>query len=238
MKGRVYLVGAGVLGIDNLTLRAHRIISEADVILHDRLVDESILNIAKKGAKIIYVGKEPGEGPEKQREIVDLMKNFAREGLCVVRLKSGDPFVFGRGGEELQALEAEGIEVEVVPGLTSAVALPTLARIPLTMRGVSSSVVILSGSLAGSEDEGEYLKRHAKFPGTLVLLMSMRNLSFVARNLIEGGIDPETPGAIITSTGSRVRKELIRVKDLLNTSRREKAPGVLVIGRVAEVFLR
>ena len=238
MKGKVFLVGAGVLGVDNLTLKAYKVISEADVILYDRLVDKGVLKIAKRGAKLIYVGKGPGDDPVKQQEIIALMKSLVSEGLCVVRLKSGDPFIFGRGGEELQVLEAEGIEVEVVPGLTSAVALPTLAKIPLTMRGLSSSVIILSGSLAKGEDEKEYLMAHAKFPGTLVLLMSMKKLSFVAESLIEGGIDPETPVAIITSADLNVQREVLRIKDLSKAPVSERGPGVLVIGKVVGAFAR
>ncbi|MGC8936694.1 MAG: uroporphyrinogen-III C-methyltransferase [Candidatus Methanomethylicaceae archaeon] len=235
MKGKVYLVGAGVLGLENITLRAYNIISEADVVLYDRLVDEDLLKIAKKATKKIYVGKEPREA-EKQRDIIDLMIKLAKEGFCVVRLKSGDPFIFGRGGEELLSLQEAGVDVEVIPGLTSAVALPTLAKIPLTMRGVSSSVVILSGSLANSEDEKEYLMKHAKFPGTLVLLMSIRKLPFVARNLIQGGADPETPAAIITSVKHSIGKKTYRLKELADGLSKEKGPGVVVIGRVVEVF--
>jgi len=239
MKGKVYLVGAGVLGIENLTLRAYRVISDGDVILYDRLVDESLLKIAKRAVRKICVGKKPGDSPEKQQDIISFMIKLANDGLRVVRLKSGDPFVFGRGGEELLALQSAGVEVEVVPGLTSAVALPTLARIPLTMRGVSSSIVILSGSLAKDEDECAYLRAHARFPGTLVILMSMRKLQFLARCLIDGGSDPETPVAIITSSkGSFIEKEVTSLSELTKEPSKVETPGVVVVGRVVEVFAK
>lgn len=238
VKGKVYLVGAGVLGMDNLTLRAYKIISEADVILYDRLVDEVLLDIAKKAIMKIYVGKQPRDGPERQEDITNLMIRLANEGLCVVRLKSGDPFVFGRGGEELQALRKAGIDVEVVPGLTSAVAMPTLAEIPLTMRGVSSSIVILSGSLANEEDEDEYLKTHAKFPGTLVILMTMKKLHIVAKKLIEGGADPDNYAAIITSRDGSVEREITRLRDLAEKCYNGKDPGVVVVGRVVGLFAK
>uniref|UniRef100_A0A7J3V1K6 uroporphyrinogen-III C-methyltransferase n=1 Tax=Candidatus Methanosuratincola petrocarbonis (ex Vanwonterghem et al. 2016) TaxID=1867261 RepID=A0A7J3V1K6_9CREN len=235
MKGKVYLVGAGVLGVENLTMHAHRLISEADVILYDRLVDSSLLKLAKPGAEIVYAGKEPGDGPQKQKELTEMMVCYARSGKIVVRLKSGDPFVFGRGGEELISLREAGIDAEVVPGLTSAVALPTLACIPLTMRDISSSVLILTGHLAKPEEEA-YFKAHARFPGTVVLLMSMSSLSRISRYLVEGGMSPERPVAIITSSGG-LRKEFYRLGELIGREDRPDGPGVVVIGEVVEAFM-
>lgn len=238
MKGKVYIVGAGVLGVDNLTIRACRLISEADVILYDRLVDPSILELAKPGAEIVYSGKEPGEGHQKQNELNEMMIQYAASRKVIVRLKSGDPFIFGRGGEELLSLQKAGIDVEVIPGLTSAVALPTLAGIPLTMRGISSSVLILTGHLAKPEEES-YFKSHAQFPGTVVLLMSLTNLSRISRYLVEGGMSPERPVAIITNTGktSGLQKEFLKLGDLINREDRREGPGVVVIGEVVGAFM-
>ncbi|MCQ5362968.1 MAG: uroporphyrinogen-III C-methyltransferase [Candidatus Methanomethylicia archaeon] len=238
MKGKVYLVGAGVLGVENLTIRAHRIISEADVILYDRLVDPSVVGLAKPGAEVVYVGKEPGEGPQKQKEVTEMMINYVNSGKNVVRLKSGDPFVFGRGGEELLSLRKANVDVEVVPGLTSAVAIPTLAGIPLTMRGLSSSVTILSGHLSEPEEES-YFKEHARFPGTMVLLMSLTNLSRISKYLIEGGMSPDKPVAVITNTGRKnsLEKEYFKVGDLVRREDRREGPGVVVIGEVVGAFM-
>ncbi|MEN3052087.1 MAG: SAM-dependent methyltransferase, partial [Candidatus Methanosuratincola petrocarbonis] len=160
----------------------------------------------------IFVGKEPGDDPEKQVELTDLMISYSKSGKTVVRLKSGDPFIFGRGGEELLSLREAGIDVEVVPGLTSAIAIPTIAGIPLTMRHLSSSVLILTGHLANA-DGGRYIREHARFPGTMVLLMSLSNLSLIAKYLVEGGMSPERPVAVITSVGGseRLKKEFLKL---------------------------
>ncbi|MDH7556098.1 MAG: uroporphyrinogen-III C-methyltransferase [Candidatus Methanosuratincola sp.] len=237
MKGKVYLVGAGVLGVENLTVKAYRLISEADVILYDRLVDPSVLRLAKPGAETAYVGKEPGEGPQKQMELTELMIKHSKSGKVVVRLKSGDPFVFGRGGEELLSLREAGVDVEVVPGLTSAVAIPTIAGIPLTMRDLSSSILILTGHLAKASD-GSYFKEHAKFPGTVVLLMSLTNISTISRYLIEGGMSPNRPVVVITSIArsQRLKKEFFRLWDLVGAEYRREGPGVVVIGEVVGGF--
>uniref|UniRef100_A0A7C3F461 uroporphyrinogen-III C-methyltransferase n=1 Tax=Candidatus Methanomethylicus mesodigestus TaxID=1867258 RepID=A0A7C3F461_9CREN len=235
MKGKVCLVGAGVLGVENLTIHAHRLISEADVILYDRLVDSSILGLAKPSAEIVYAGKEPGEGHQKQKELTELMIRYAEMGKNLVRLKSGDPFIFGRGGEELLSLRDAGIDVEVVPGLTSAVALPTLAGIPLTMRDISSSVLILTGHLAKPEEES-YFKAHARFPGTIVLLMSLTNLSKISKYLIEGGMSPERPVAIIINTGG-LQKEFCKLGELIGREGQRKGPGVVVIGEVVGAIM-
>ncbi|MDI9609062.1 MAG: uroporphyrinogen-III C-methyltransferase [Candidatus Verstraetearchaeota archaeon] len=237
MKGKVYLVGAGVLGIDNLTMRASRLISEADVILYDRLVDPSILKLAKPGAEITYVGKEPGDDPQKQDDLTKLMILYSNSGKTVVRLKSGDPFIFGRGGEELLSLRNAGIDAEVVPGLTSAVAIPTVAGIPLTMRGVSSSVLIMTGHLA-KPDEEKYFREHARFPGTMVLLMSLSNISLISKYLVEAGMCPERPVVIITNLGGSgtLKKEFFRLRDLVDSECRREGSGVIVIGEVVEAF--
>lgn len=237
LKGKVYLVGAGVLGVDNLTVKAYNLIKEADVILYDRLVDTSVLKLARQGAETVFVGKEPGDDPEKQVELTELMISYSKSGRTVVRLKSGDPFIFGRGGEELLSLREAGIEVEVIPGLSSAIAIPTIAGIPLTMRHLSSSVLILTGHLAKA-DGGHYIKEHARFPGTMVLLMSLSNLSLIAKYLVEGGMRPERSVVVITSVGGseRLKKEFFNLGGLVDADYRREGPGVVVIGEVVEEF--
>lgn len=238
MSGKVFLVGAGVMGIDHLTVKAYRLISEADVILYDRLIEKSVLEIAKPGAQLIYVGKEPGEGPKKQHEITDLAIEFAKQGKTVIRLKSGDPFIFGRGGEEMVSIREAGIEVEAVPGLTSAIAIPTIVGIPLTMRDLSSSVVILTGHLAQPNEE-QYFKTHAKFPGTLVLLMSLTNLSRIAGYLIDGGMDLEKPVSVITRINDhKLRKEFYRLAEIKTRMDCRDGPGIVIIGDVVEAFFK
>ena len=227
MVSKVYLVGAGVCTREMLTLRAAKLISEADVLVYDRLIDQSVLELAKEGAELIYMGKETGEAV-KQCEINQTLIDHAKTGKIVVRLKSGDPCVFGRGGEELQALREAGIDSELIPGLTSAIALPTLAQIPLTMRGVSSSILILTGHRATAEEE-DYFKKHAKFDGTLVLLMAMGNLSKIAGFLIDGGMPTNRPAAILTTPYGKIERYFTTLAGLASDAM-PTGPGVVVIG--------
>ncbi|RDI94444.1 uroporphyrinogen-III C-methyltransferase, partial [Meiothermus sp. QL-1] len=193
MRGRVYLVGAGPGDPELLTLKAARVLAGAEVVLHDRLVGEGVLALVNPGAHRIYVGKEVGQQGV-QEEILALMLAYARKGCAVVRLKGGDPMVFGRGGEEWRFLVEQGVAVEVVPGVSSAIAAPSLAGIPLTLRGVAGGFAVVSGQGQGGE-----LPSLAAYAGveTLVVLMGVSQRQQLAAQLIALGRPPAEPVAFI-----------------------------------------
>jgi len=230
----VYLVGAGPGDPELLTLRASRLLARADVVVHDRLVSEDVLALANLSAVRYDVGKVPGLAHSQQR-INDLLVALAQDHDCVVRLKGGDPFVFGRGAEEAEVLIAHGIDVEVVPGVTSAFAAPLLAGIPVTHRGLSHGVTVVTGSsVAGSHVD---FSRLANADLTLVVLMGVQRRSAIATELIEGGLAPTTPVAVLewVST-SRERCVRCTLDELGDTS--VQSPAVLVIGAVAGLDVR
>ena len=201
MSGRVVLVGAGPGDPDLLTVRAARELRRAEVVLYDALTDPSILELVSAGCETIDVGKR-GDGSKgvPQDEIGALMVSKAREGRYVVRLKGGDPFVFGRGGEEASALEQAGIPFEIVPGVTSALAVPAYAGIPVTDRRLASSVAIITGHRGKSPEDTrvdwEGLARSAE---TLIILMATRWIEDIVARVIASGRDPETPAAAISN---------------------------------------
>lgn len=236
--GKVYLVGAGPGAPDLISVRGLRLLRSADVVAHDRLVDPRLLRNAAEGARVIDVGKIPrGGGGEAQGRINALLVAEAKRGNMVVRLKGGDPFVFGRGGEEARALRAGGVPFEIVPGVTSAIAAPAFAGVPLTHRGVSSSFTVFSGSAA---EDGNAIptdwRALAQVPGTLVALMGWRRLDAIAANLIAAGKDPDTPAAVV-SMGSRAEQRTasapLRSIAAVAKARGLSSPAVLVVGDVA-----
>ncbi len=223
----VYLVGAGPGDPWLLTRRGARLLSEADVVLFDRLVHHSVLALAPESAVLIDVGKRPdGPGAAGQEEINRLLVEHGRRSHTVVRLKGGDPFVFGRGGEEAEALTRAGVRWEVVPGVTSAFAVPAAVGIPVTHRGLSSSVTVVTGT---GNVNWELL---AKVEGTLVILMGVTNRADIAEALQRGGKAPSTPVAVIergtTSSQAEVRTTLGELADVTLGS-----PAVIVVGPVA-----
>jgi uroporphyrinogen III methyltransferase/synthase len=200
-RGRVYLVGAGPGDPGLATARALALIAEADVILYDRLVGEGVLEGAREDAELLFVGKQGGADSVPQERTEQLMIERAREGMSVVRLKGGDPFVFGRGGEEGLALLAAGIQFEVVPGVTAGIAAPAYAGIPVTHRGLSSAVALVTAQ-AGRGQEGTGgdwpdWPALARFPGTLVFYMGASRLGEIASSLIAHGRPPEEPAAVV-----------------------------------------
>ena len=223
----VYLVGAGPGDPWLLTRRGARLLSEADVVLFDRLVNHSVLALAPESAELIDVGKRPDSpGAAGQAEINRLLVEHGRRSPTVVRLKGGDPFVFGRGGEEAEALTRAGVRWEVVPGVSSAFGVPAAVGIPVTHRGLSSSVTVVTGT--GSVD-WEIL---AKIDGTLVILMGMTNRATIADELQRGGKAASTPVAVIergtTASQAEVRTTLGQLADVTLSS-----PAVIVVGPVA-----
>ena len=232
---KVSLVGAGPGEPELLTVKGLRLLETADVIVHDRLINNRLLAMARPDAEVVDVGKIPGGG-RRQSDINSFLISTARQGKRVVRLKGGDPFVFGRGGEEADALVAAGVPFEVVPGVTSAVAAPAYAGIPLTHREHASSFTVVTGSLSGkgggNSPDWETL---AKTPGTLVILMGWRNLSDIAAKLIANGRSGATPSAVV-SWGSEPRQmtatgRLDSIADIAKSQGLE-APATVVIGDV------
>lgn len=227
----VHLVGAGPGDPELLTVRAARLVAAADVIVHDRLADASILELARPGVEFIDVGKRPG-APTPQEIINALLVHLGSQGLEVVRLKGGDPFVFGRGGEEADALRAAGIPYTIVPGISSSVAVPAAAGIPVTHRGVSIGFTVVTGHReSGGADEVEW-EALAKVGTTIVVLMGVAHRASIARRLISGGLPTDTPVAAIR-WGTRPEQETVRTTlvDLPNVP--IEAPCTIVIGAVA-----
>jgi uroporphyrinogen III methyltransferase / synthase len=196
--GMVYLVGAGPGDPALMTRRSLDLIAAAEVVLYDRLIPPGALEGARRDADLRYVGKEPGEGGMGQEEINALLVELGRAGRRVVRLKGGDPFVFGRGGEEAEALAAAGVPFEVVPGVSAGVAAPAYAGIPVTHREAASAVAFVTGHEEQGKDGGALdWEALARFPGTLVFYMGVRNLPLIAERLRAGGRDPAEPAAVV-----------------------------------------
>ena len=237
--GWVALVGAGPGDPDLLTIKGRRYLERADVVVYDRLVDRRLLGHAPKDAELVDVGKRPGESRDRQSDINALLVQRAWSGKRVVRLKGGDPFIFGRGGEEVAALAEANVPFEVVPGITSAIGAPAYAGIPLTHRGVSSSLTIVTGS-ESPDKEGTSVDwdRLAKSDGTLSLLMGWENLPEIAQALIDGGKAANTPAAVV-QWGTWPNQETV-VGPLVSIADRARQAGlsnpvVVVVGEVVNL---
>ena len=194
--GAVYLVGAGPGDPDLLTLRAHRLLQSADVIVYDRLVSDGVLDLARRDAETVYVGKEAGNHSMPQEEINDLLIRLAREGKQVIRLKGGDPFVFGRGGEEMLAVEAAGIYCHIVPGITAAAGIGAAAGIPLTHRGMAQGCSFITGQAADGEPDADW-PALARGGNTIVVYMGLAALPRIASKLIAHGMRTDMPVAVV-----------------------------------------
>jgi len=231
----VYLVGAGPGDPELLSVRGARLLRAADVVLHDRLA-RPLLTLAPAGAEVIDVGKSPGAAPVPQEEINRLL---VEHGRCrrVVRLKGGDPFVFARGAEEAMALKAAGIEFEIIPGISSVVAAPAAAGVPLTCRGVARSFTVLTGHEDPDRWPPGYAEALASLAGTIVVVMATTHIGRIAERLIEAGLDPHTPTAAVraaTTPAQEVRRvTLATIGNALLTP-----PSIFLIGDVAGLDLR
>jgi uroporphyrinogen III methyltransferase/synthase len=235
--GRVALVGAGPGDPELLTLKAHRLIRAADAVVHDYLVAPAILALARTDSEKIFVGKKGGGFCCPQTEIEAILIRLAREGKTVVRLKGGDPFIFGRGGEEAEALAAAGIPFEVVPGVTSALAAAAYAGIPLTHRSRASGVVFLTGHEDPTKpDAAIRWEDYAKLGATLCLYMGMKNLEIITRRLQAGGLAGTTPVAVIQSATTGGHRQLLATLATVALESEHAgfgAPSIVVIGEVA-----
>ena len=231
----VYLVGAGPGDPGLITLRGAEVLAAAEVVVHDRLADARVLSLASPSARLIDVGKAPG-GPVRQEEINDILVAEGLAGRSVVRLKGGGPFVFGRGGEEALALRRAGIGFEVVPGVTSAVAVPAYAGVPVTHRGLAASFSVVTGHSRHAVDRETDWEALATAGGTIVVLMGVAHRKEIAERLIAGGLDPATPVAAVR-WGTRPEQASVRVRlDQLGATVLEP-PVTMVIGAVAGLDL-
>jgi uroporphyrinogen III methyltransferase/synthase len=241
-KGRVYLVGAGPGDIGLLTVKGMKYLQRADAVVYDFHLNAQVLNYIKHDAEFIYAGKRGGHHTMTQDEINKVLVEKAKEGKVVCRLKGGDPFVFGRGGEEAEALAENNIDFEVVPGVSSAVAAPAYAGIPITHRGYSSSFAVIPGyeDMTKEESAIDWAKL-ATGAGTLIFLMAVKNMDVLVKKLMENGRSPDTPVAVIrwgtrpdqkTITGTlRDIVDIVKEKDI-------KPPAVMVIGEVVNLRKR
>ncbi|MSU24212.1 MAG: uroporphyrinogen-III C-methyltransferase [Opitutus sp.] len=235
--GTVYLVGAGPGDPELLTLKARRLLGEADAIVHDYLVAPEILALARPDAERFFVGKKGGGFCCPQTQIDETLVRLAREGKTVVRLKGGDPFVFGRGGEEAEALADAAIPFEIVPGVTAALAAAAYAGIPLTHRAHSSAVVFLTGHEDPNKpDAAIRWEDYGRLGATLCIYMGMKNLETITRRLQVGGLASDTPAAVIQSATTGGHRQLLApVGEIAQRSEHAGfgAPAIVVIGEVA-----
>ncbi|BCS92761.1 uroporphyrinogen-III C-methyltransferase [Metallosphaera javensis (ex Sakai et al. 2022)] len=233
MKGRVVLVGAGPGDPGLITVKGLQLLSSCDVVVYDRLVSEDLLKFTRKDAELIYAGKNLGESYN-QSLINEILLQKAREGKLVVRLKGGDPYVFGRGEEECSFLTERGIDCEVVPGVTSAIAAPAYAGIPVTSRWFSSGFCVLTGSKAdGSSIDPDYIPRK----GTLVIMMGISKIDEVKKAIL-GIRDPREPVAIIekgTTPSQRVVECTLERLDYCVKENNVSSPAVIIVGEVVKL---
>lgn len=235
MPGRVWLVGAGPGAADLITLRGVRVLREAEVVLYDDLANAELLEFCPADSEKIYVGKRLGSHSATQERICSLLVNKAREGRRVVRLKGGDPMVFGRAGEELEALVAAGISYEIVPGVTTATAVSAATAIPLTQRGVTSMVLFVSGHPCGGKSQTPVDWRAlAALRATLCIYMGTQRFGTIAADLIAGGLPQETTVAVVSS--ATLSSQSLRFGTLADGDRLtddpQRRPAMIVVGEV------
>jgi len=231
--GKVYLTGAGPGDIELLTLKAYKAIQNADVIVYDRLANATILELVKDGCKFVYVGKEDGHHTLEQDQINQKLYEYALEYEKVVRLKGGDPFVFGRGGEEALYLKERGIAFEIIPGISSAISVPAYAGIPVTHRGISTAFKVVTGHISADKNSSNINWDDLKSDDTIVFLMGMKNLKTICAKLIELGKPKNYPVAVI-SKGSTSEQKVV-VSDLEHITQKSKSlprPALIVVGEV------
>lgn len=233
LPGTVYLVGAGPGDPDLITVRGINVIKKADVVVYDRLASPDLLVYSPENSEHIYVGKRPDKPSVSQDQINRILVSKAKEGKTVVRLKGGDPFIFGRGGEECEALAEESIPFEIVPGISSALAAPAYAGIPLTHRGKARSFTVVTGYTRNKEDLFKNWE-HIAHADTLVVLMGMRNLAEIISRLILFGRSSDTPVAIIeNATHTRQRTVTGTLEDIYEKASHLSSPATIVIGELA-----
>jgi uroporphyrin-III C-methyltransferase len=234
ITGKVYLVGAGPGDPELLTLKAARLLGTADAVLHDELVTPEILHLANPAAQIHNVGKRCGSKGISQEEINFLMVGLASAGLQVVRLKGGDPLIFGRAGEEIEALRRAGIACEIVAGVTAALGAAAGAGIPLTHRRGPAAVVFVTGHRAASNEESDW-REFVRSRATLVVYMPGHNFGEIARRLRNAGLSGETPCAVVSRATTADQQLHVTTVDELTAAPRLAAPALLIVGEVVRL---
>jgi uroporphyrin-III C-methyltransferase len=233
---KVYLTGAGPGDIDLLTVKALRVVREADVVIYDRLANPDILKEAKDGCEFIYVGKEDSHHTLPQEEINEVIYQASLKYDCVVRLKGGDPLVFGRGGEEGIYLREKGVEFEFIPGITSAIAVPEYAGIPVTHRGVTVSFRVVTGHEATNKDKSQIPWENYKTDDTIVFLMGLHRLQNITQKLIEVGKPKDHPIAVISQGTTPNEKTVVgTLEDIYEKAKDLPTPALIVVGEVVRL---
>jgi uroporphyrin-III C-methyltransferase len=238
-KGKVFICGAGPGDADLLTVKASKLLSKCDIILYDRLVNRSMLRMASQHSKKIYVGRESGDPTINQNITNELMAKYADDGKKVLRLKGGDPFIFGRGGEEAEFLSSKNIKYEIVPGISSLNGAAVYAGIPLTHRDHSSSVVILTGHESIDKKKSSIKwDSVSKAADTIVIFMGLEQLRFITRKLISSGLTENTKIAVIENATSK--RQRVIMGNLSNIEKKVKqkkvqSPSIIIIGKVVGI---
>lgn len=234
--GKVFLVGAGPGDPDLITVKGVKAIEQADVILYDRLVNQTLLDYASSEAKLVYCGKHPNHHSLPQEEINDLLVDLAQNGNTVTRLKGGDPFIFGRGGEEAEQLAAANIQFEIVPGITSGVAAPAYAGIPVTHRDYSSSVAFVTGVIKDDVDADDYWKSLVHGPDTLCIYMGVKKLPDICTMLLKHGKKEDTPVALV-HYGTTDNQQTVTgtLTDIVEHAEGIKNPAMIIVGEVVKL---
>ena len=234
--GKVYLTGAGPGDIELLTMKAHRVITQADVIIYDRLANPQMLEMTKDGCEFVYVGKEDGRHTLPQDEINEVIYQNALKHDVVVRLKGGDPFVFGRGGEEGAYLHERDIHFEVIPGITSAVSVPAYAGIPVTHRGVAVSFRVVTGHESPNKKESQIPWENFKTDDTIVFLMGLHNLSKISTKLMEVGKPKDYPCAVISRGTTKDQSVVVgTLENIVEKAKGVPTPALIIVGHVVEL---
>lgn len=238
-KGKVYLVGGGPGDPELLTIKAQRLLAQCEVLVYDRLINIALLEHSPQ-AEMIFVGKEQGRHPAPQEAINKILLDRAQEGKIVVRLKGGDPYLFGRGSEERDYLHSFGIDCEVVPGVTSAIAAPAYAGIPVTARGVSGSVHIVTGHTRGNKELEANYAALAKAGGTLVFMMAVSTCEIITKGLMQEGLPKDTPAAFIENGTLKTQRIVYGALETISQIAQDagiSSPAILVIGEVCNLHL-
>ncbi|MFB5196084.1 uroporphyrinogen-III C-methyltransferase [Neobacillus sp. KR4-4] len=237
-KGKVYIVGAGPGDPDLITIKAMKCLEQADVILYDRLVNPVLLSYSKVDTELIYCGKEPGNHCVPQDSIHEILLEKAKARKTVVRLKGGDPYIFGRGGEEAEVLMQNGIEFEVVPGITSGIAAPAYAGIPVTHRDLSRSFAMVTGHCLNGQPNNIRWEHLAHGVDTLAIYMGVKHLPYIKAQLLACGKDSSTPIAVIEQGTTGNQRTVVGTLETIVevvTEKRMTNPAMIVIGEVVKL---
>lgn len=235
-KQKVYLTGAGPGDIDLLTIKAHKVICSADVIIYDNLANPQILDLAKNECKFIYVGKKNKKHTFPQEKINEIIYKNALEHSIVVRLKGGDPFVFGRGGEEGIYLKQRGISFEIIPGITSVTSVPAYAGIPVTHRGISVGFRVVTGHEASNKKVSQIAWEEFVTDDTIIFLMGLHNLAKISSKLIEIGKSRDCPCAVISKGTTKEQKVAIGTLDnIVEKAKGLSTPALIIVGKVVDL---